>query len=123
VLLYKNPPGTKPRMAAPSRVGNNMVWTSCTSSGSGSSIAPAAAAALPLATDVAALPSAAAACIMGDAAKTCGRMKGMVNMPRMLEVTVSNSARETLPPSCYSQAGQRQKKQNSNVVKPVVRLT
>jgi hypothetical protein len=50
-------------------------------------------------------------------------MKGMVNMPKMLEVTVSNSARETLPPSCYSQAGQQQKKQNSYVVKPVVRMT
>jgi hypothetical protein len=95
-------------MAAPSSVGSNMVWTSCTSNGNGSSIAPAAVAAalLPVVVAAATLPPATAACIMGDAAKMCGRMKGMLNMPRMLEATVSSSAKETLPPSCCSQAGQ-----------------
>lgn len=94
-------PGMRPLTEAPSMVGTRMVWHSCSISGNGSRVTLAAAAADEPAA-VAAAAAAAGAVLSAEAAAMCGRMKGIVKMPRMLVVTVSSSARDTLPPSCCS---------------------
>jgi len=81
-------PGTKPRTEAPISVGRRIVWQSCQSSGNGSKTAAG--------------PAVEAATVAGGAAaRMHGKMNGMVNMPKMFELTVSSSARETLAPSCW----------------------
>lgn len=87
IMIRVTSPGTNPRMEAPMSVGSRIVWQSCHSSGNGSKAAAGPA-------------DEAAVTAVGAAARMRGRMKGMVKMPRMFELTVSSSARETLAPSC-----------------------
>lgn len=48
-------------------------------------------------------------------------MNGMVNIPKMLETTVSRSARDTLPPSCCDKVNM-QPRQNASTQNGLVSL-